>query len=432
MRKIFLGAAALGVLFYVVGCGHPPQKVKTTDDTARFSKEATDLQNKIRKNPADARLRVQLGMHFLRTEQYNAALAHFDSALTLQPEMPAAKFGRAEANFLTGKLQTSLKEYLAVLNSPEADQFTAAIGERVGAPYAIRPVTFPPGENMLARFSADGRFIVFQSNRDGNWEIYRALPDGSQPFRLTNDPAVDESPSFSPDGHTVAFVRAQSKNARDIYLLDIPAVENEICITRHVADDWNPVFSPKGDYLAFVSDRDNAPATDVPERQSDIFLFSLADSSVKKFSQGFGNKSAPCFTPDGAAVIYVNNVNGVFDIFEQNIGNGRTLALVTKNGSKGGPQVSPDGKSIVYFEKRDQNLDLFLLARESNCTQRLTVASSVEAFPVFSPDGNEIFFTSNRDGGYQVYAMNLRTPITRPDLISTLTNLLGQQKLSSH
>src|SRR5262245_58879900 len=106
MRKMFLGAAALGMLFYVVGCGHPPQKNKTTDDTARFSKEAADLQNKIRKNPGDARLRVQLGMHFVRTEQYNTALAHFDSALTLQPEMPAAQFGRAEANFLSGKLQT--------------------------------------------------------------------------------------------------------------------------------------------------------------------------------------------------------------------------------------------------------------------------------------------------------------------------------------
>lgn len=423
---MLLSAAALGVLLYVIGCGHPPQKVKTTDDMARVSKESTALQNKIRKSPADARLRVQFGMYLLRTEQYAAALAHFDSALTLQPEMPAAKFGRAEANFLTGKLQASLQEYLAVLNLPEADQFTAAIGERIGAPYAIRPITFSPGENMMARFSADGRFIVFQSNRDGNWEIYRALPDGSQPFRLTDNPAVDETPSFSPDGHTVAFVRTQSKNARDIYLLDIPAIENEICISRHVADDWNPVFSPKGDYLAFVSDRDHAPATDAPERQSDIFLFSLADSSVKKFSQGFGNKSAPCFTPDGAGLLYVNNVNGVFDVFEQTLGDGRTTNLISKNGSKGGPQISPDGKSIVYFEKRDQNLDIFLLARASNRSQRLTVTSSVEAFPVFSPDGNEIFFTSNRDGGYQIYAMDLRAPIASVDLISTLERLLAQ------
>lgn len=432
MRKLLSGAAALVFLLYLVGCGGPSQKVKTPDTSVRVSKEIADLQNKIRKSPTDARLRVQLGMFFLRADQPQAALAQFDSALALQPEMPAAQFGRAEANFLIGKLQASFKEYLAVLNSLEADQFTAAIGERIGAPYATRPITFAPGENMMTRFSADGRFIVFQSNRDGNWEIYRALPDGAQPFRLTNNPAVDESPSFSPDGHTIAFVRTQSKNMRDIYLLEIPAVENEICISRHAADDWNPVFSPKGDYLAFVSDRDNAPGIDVSERQSDIFLFSLADSSVKKFSQGFGNKSAPCFTPDGAALLYVNNVNGVFEIFEQTVSEGRVTNLIAKNSSKGAPQVSPDGKFIAYFENREQNLDIYLFTRNSGRTQRLTVTSAVDAFPVFSPDGNEIFFTSNRDGGYQIYAMNLRTPITRPDLINLLTNLIAQQKLSSH
>lgn len=427
MRRFFIYAVMAGLFLYAGGCSHTAQKIDTADETTQLLKQTAALHHKIRKSPGEVSLRIQLGMLLLRTEQYSAARAQFDTALTLHPEMPAAKFGRAEANFLLGQTRAGIKEYLDVLNSPEADQYTKAIAERIGAPYAIRAIISAPGENMMARFSADGRFIVFQSNRDGNWEIYRALPDGAQPYRLTNNPAVDESPSFSPDGQTVVFVRAQSKNARDIYLLELPALENEICIAPHAADDWNPVFSPKGDYLAFASDRDAAPAGDTPERQSDIFLFSLADSSLKKFSQGFGNKSAPCFTPDGAALLYVNNVNGVFDIFEQTLGDNRTLALVTKSSSKGSPQISPDGKSIVYFEKREQNLDLFLFDRAGNRTQRLTVAPSVEAFPVFSPDGNEIFFTSNRDGGYQIYAMDLRMPISRPDLIAVLEQLLIQQ-----
>ena len=122
---------------------------------------------------------------------------------------------------------------------------------------------------------------------------------------------------------------------------------------------------------------------------------------------------APCFSPDGQRIAFVR------------------AQSKTANGSKGGPQVSPDGKRIVYFEKRDQNLDLFLFGRESNRTQRLTATSSVEAFPVFSPDGNEIFFTSNRDGGYQIYAMNLRTPILKLDLIEILRRLLEPQKTAA-
>jgi TolB protein len=245
---------------------------------------------------------------------------------------------------------------------------------------------------MMARFSADGRAIVFQSNRDGNWEIYRALPDGSQPVRLTNDPASrDESPCFSPDGRWIAFARAQNQitsngqeAAREIYLMEAETGANLTCITHHRADDWSPAFSPKGDRLAFVSDRDDGRAVERDERQSDIFLFSLSDSSVTRFSQGFGDKSAPSFTPDGTALVHVNNVNGVFDIFEQKLESAQTTSLISKNGPKGWPQISPDGKRIVYFEKRHDNFDLFLSIRDKRSAQRLTRDPGVDAFPAFA------------------------------------------------
>jgi TolB protein len=384
-------------------------------------------------------------MLLLREENYDAASAQFDSALALQPDLPAAKFGRAEVKFLQGHRDESMRGYLEALDSPEADQFVSDIAQRLGSPYAVRQITMAPGENMMARFAPNGRTIVFQSNRDGNWEIYRAYADGSQPVRLTNDTAADESPCVSPDGRWIAFVRSHDKSrpskqaaAREIYIMEAQSGNDLICISRHQADDWNPAFSPKGDRLAFVSDRDDVRAVDLHEKQSDVFLFSLSDSSLTRFSQGFGDKSAPCFMPDGAALVYVNNVNGAFEIFEQRLNSAQPNSLLSKNGtaekppqgrpSKGGPQSSPDGKRIVYFEKRDKNLDLFLFEREKNNVLRLTCDPAAEAFPVFSPDGNEIFFTSNRSGGYQIYAMDLRQPVTRTELAETLRRLLGQQK----
>jgi TolB protein len=405
--------------------------------------ETAELQKKLRKNPNDTRLRVKLGMLLLRAENYGAALAQFDSALALQPDLPAAKFGRAEVKFLQGQRDESLRGYLEALDSPEADQFVGDIAQRLGSPYAVRQITAGPGENMIARFAPNGRTIVFQSNRDGNWEIYRAYADGSQPVRLTNDVAADESPCVSPDGRWIAFARSQDKSraseqvaAREIYIIEAQSGNGLICISRHRADDWNPAFSPKGDLLAFVSDRDDVRAVDFHERQSDVFLFSLSDSSLTRFSQGFGDKSAPCFTPDGEALVYVNNVNGAFEIFEQRLTSAQPNSLLPKNEandrpSKGGPQISPDGKRIAYFEKHDQNLELFLFDREKNSVQRLTCDPSTEAFPVFSPDGNEIFFTSNRRGGYQIYAMDLRQPIARTELAETLRRLLGQQKAAT-
>ena len=48
--------------------------------------------------------------------------------------------------------------------------------------------------------------VVFDSDRDGNWEIYIMGPDGENPTNLSNNPADDWDPVFSPDGSRIAFV----------------------------------------------------------------------------------------------------------------------------------------------------------------------------------------------------------------------------------
>ncbi|MDP8886983.1 MAG: hypothetical protein M3M91_04240, partial [Thermoproteota archaeon] len=47
--------------------------------------------------------------------------------------------------------------------------------------------------------------IAFYSERDGNQEIYIMNADGSNQTRLTNSPAWDSLPSWSPDGSLIAF-----------------------------------------------------------------------------------------------------------------------------------------------------------------------------------------------------------------------------------
>ncbi|KKL25815.1 hypothetical protein LCGC14_2401540, partial [marine sediment metagenome] len=46
--------------------------------------------------------------------------------------------------------------------------------------------------------------IAFISLRDGNWEVYAMDADGRNPVNLTNNPANDAQPSFSPDGSKIA------------------------------------------------------------------------------------------------------------------------------------------------------------------------------------------------------------------------------------
>jgi len=63
-----------------------------------------------------------------------------------------------------------------------------------------------PGHDRNPSWSPDGKRIAFESNRDGNWEIYVMNANGRNQRRLTNNPALDFSPVwFDPAaGHPVS------------------------------------------------------------------------------------------------------------------------------------------------------------------------------------------------------------------------------------
>ena len=66
--------------------------------------------------------------------------------------------------------------------------------------------------------SRDGRWLVFNSDRSGSWEIYKMPAIGGEAIQLTTDAAGAFSPAWSPDGHQIAFHSMRSGN-RDLYTM---------------------------------------------------------------------------------------------------------------------------------------------------------------------------------------------------------------------
>jgi dipeptidyl aminopeptidase/acylaminoacyl peptidase len=85
--------------------------------------------------------------------------------------------------------------------------------------------------------------IAFVSNRDGNPEIYVMNADGSGVTRLTNNPAEEWMPAWSPDGTRIAFVSGRDGNY-EIYLT-IADGRGQINLTNNPADDGTPAWSPR-------------------------------------------------------------------------------------------------------------------------------------------------------------------------------------------
>src|SRR5260370_38531883 len=69
-----------------------------------------------------------------------------------------------------------------------------------------RPLLANSGFDYSASFSADGKWIIFTSERGGSADVYRVQADGSGLERLTDDPAYDEQGALSQCGKQLACV----------------------------------------------------------------------------------------------------------------------------------------------------------------------------------------------------------------------------------
>lgn len=112
------------------------------------------------------------------------------------------------------------------------------------------------GDDRLPHFSSDGMRLVFQSFRNGTWDIWTidtAGVDGANLTALTASRFDDREPVFSPDGTRVAFSSDRAGNY-DIWILELETRELTQ-LTTDGASDYMPAWSPNGDALVFVSER---------------------------------------------------------------------------------------------------------------------------------------------------------------------------------
>lgn len=151
---------------------------------------------------------------------------------------------------------------------------------------ALRRLTEHPALDVGPSWSPDGERLAFVSDRSGSPQIYVMRADGSGVRRLTYDGGYNTSPAWSPDGKWIAY-EARAKAQFDIWLTD-PSGEVNVPLVTHPRSDESPSWAPNGRKLVFSSTR---------RGRADLYVIDVNGENLRRITSGPGEKTSPAWGP---------------------------------------------------------------------------------------------------------------------------------------
>jgi dipeptidyl aminopeptidase/acylaminoacyl peptidase len=169
-------------------------------------------------------------------------------------------------------------------------------------------------------------------------------------------------------------------------------------LTDHPAQDFSPAFSPDGARIAFTSDRDG---------DQEIYVMNADGSGQTRLTTAAGNDTSPAFSADGSRVAFTSDRDGNQELYVIGVDGSGETRLTTSAANERGPAFSADGTRLAYSSDQDGDQEIYVMAPDGSNPTRLTDNAANDYDPTFAPDSLALAFTGNRDGGIaQVYVMN--------------------------
>ncbi len=280
------------------------------------------------------------------------------------------------------------------------------------------------GRDIAPSFSPHGgRWIAFQSDRDGQWDIYTMDLYGRYQTRQTAHPADDVAPVWSPActivGEACVSARLVFQSNRegnwDLFRLDVGAGRPPVRLTSDAGDDANGFWKPDGSALAFQSNRAG---------NWDIFTIRSNGSDERRRTAGPADDVDPAWSPNGLAIVYLSNLHGNWDVYLLNPNSDEAQPVTQGAGDNMSPAWSPDGRWIAFQSNRSGDWDIYAYDAVSGDLHRLTDHPAVDQAPTWNCDGSRVFFHSKREGYDNIYAVS----VDEPDDVVQLTDRESQER----
>lgn len=250
-------------------------------------------------------------------------------------------------------------------------------------------------------WSPDGKYIIYQSDYDGNeqYDLFLVEPDNGTVTNVTNTPNVsEEAPAWSPDGKLMAYAaKPKDGSSYEIMLMEMLTRSSQPLTKdtpKHLSN-YAPMWSHDGKLVAYEQDNANG-------RDSNLFIAEVATGKSMLVTPHEGDKlySMSDWSPDGKQLLITSNAgNGYMNVGLLDIATKKIDWLTEDKWEVWSGSFSPDGKTITWTVNVDGNTDLMLYDVATKKAEPLAVKAGVNSFggaeSTFTRDGKKLLFFHN-------------------------------------
>lgn len=261
-------------------------------------------------------------------------------------------------------------------------------------------------DGLKPKFPIQGK-ILFQSDMDGDREIYLLTKDGVT--KLTDNDWDDEFPKWSPDGKKIAY-SANPKGNYDIFIMDADG-SNVLAVTSSPKAEVEHAWLPDGKKIAYTIEERRGI-----RRRYRLWMIDLESNRIARILSEFkGSSALPNFSPTEPLIAFTGKEIRGWDVY---IFDRRTkeVKALTQGGKACRPHFSRDGKKIAYVSaEADGNGDVWLMNANGSDKMRLTERDDTsDYFPSWSSDEEFIVFSSSLEhridrGNWSLFLVRVKT-----------------------